>query len=209
MHITTEENPFFFKEKPKKNYFLIFLQVIAIFFALAIISYMFFLSPNQVKGPSMFPTFSDGDILLVSKINYWLDLIFSDHSFFEYKRGDIVVFYIPSRQNEEVVKRIIGIPGDKIAIRDGLILINDKVIQENYLPFGTKTDGGDFLSNWGESLIVPQDSYFVLGDNRNNSIDSRSSLLGFVNKKDIKGKVFFRIYPFEKFGIVQSSSIEI
>mgnify|MGYP000310910965 CR=1 FL=1 len=198
-------NPFFEKSEQKNKHFLIQLfEFIAIFLSLFLFFYLFVFTLNQVDGPSMMPTLKDKDIILVNKlpklldntqIGKSLDLIF--------KRGDIIVFQNPNVFAEELVKRIVALPKDKVSLRNGQIYVNNIPLQEKYLYRDTITLGADFLEDGGESKVVPDDSFFVLGDNRSKSIDSRNSAIGFIKKDLIKGKVFLRIWPFESFGIVE------
>lgn len=147
----------------------------------------FVLQRTIVEGDSMENTLSDGDHLYVEKISYRMDLL---------KRFDIIVFYPYGRDNEEYyVKRIIGLPGETLQIIDGEIYINGEVIEESY---GKETilDPG----RAAEPIILSEDEYFVMGDNRNISKDSRYSVVGNVKKKNIGGKAFFRISPLKEFG---------
>ena len=142
-----------------------------------------------VEGDSMMDTLSDGDNLIVSKLKAVSG---------KYKRFDIVVF--PYDRSGEVyyIKRIIGMPGETVRITDGSIFIDDIPLVEH---FGKEeiADGG--LA--GATVVLGRDEYFVLGDNRNESLDSRSSQVGNIKKKDIMGKVVLRIWPLKSFGKVR------
>lgn len=202
------ENPFFEKENQKRSSFLSILQSGAIILSVIVILYLFVLTPNQVSGPSMEPTFLDKEIIFVNRLSNWIGESDLGKSLsLDYKRGDVVVFQIPSKSSEEIVKRIIGLPGDKISLRNGRLFINDSQIREDYLPFGLQTEEGDFLQDGGESKVVPLNSYFLLGDNRPKSLDSRISSIGFVRREWIKGKVFLRLLPLNKFGIIRGEEI--
>lgn len=140
---------------------------------LAVILFRLFIAtPVRVDGDSMNPTLKNNQILLLNKIDK------------NYKRFDVVVF---NHNGNKLVKRIIGLPGDKVTYNNDLLYINDKLIEENY----TRKKTDDFISD-----TVPVDMYFVLGDNRSNSLDSR--YIGFVLKKDIEGTVNFSIIPPKK-----------
>lgn len=139
---------------------------------------------QQVVGPSMEPTFKSNDILILDKITY---------RFKEVKRSDIISFYYAD--SKYLIKRVIGLPGDYVEYKNNILYINGKIVEETYLQ-GVTTD--DFsLKDLGYD-VIPGDMYLVLGDNRNNSQDSRDSKVGLVNKKNIIGKVRFRIWPLNK-----------
>ena len=133
---------------------------------------LFVATPVRVDGDSMNPTLSNNQILLLNKMDK------------HYKRFDVIVF---NHNGNKLVKRIIGLPGDKVTYTDNKLYINDKLIKENY----TRKNTDDFISD-----KVPSDMYFVLGDNRSNSLDSR--YIGFVSKSDIEGVVNFSIIPPKK-----------
>ena len=152
---------------------------------------IFVLQPYIVEGLSMFPTFHDRDYLLVDKISY---RVHSPH------RGDVIVFKYPKDETYNYVKRIIGLPGDKIRIQDSKVYVIDSAhpdgvaISEPYVSPNNTTlpDSGSGQSEF----TVPADSYFVLGDNRMGSSDSRN--WGEVPKKDLIGRVLVLAYPFER-----------
>ncbi len=168
-------------------YDLIFYAVL-IFVCIYIIP-NFVLQRTIVDGSSMESTLHNGDHLYVEKLSYRFDAL---------NRYDIIVFYPYSRDNEEYyVKRIIGLPGETIQIIDSDIYINGEIIEEDY--------GNEPLENPGraaEPITLSEDEYFVLGDNRNISKDSRSEEVGNVRKENIGGRAFFRIKPFDKFGTI-------
>jgi signal peptidase I len=143
-----------------------------------------------VDGPSMENTLHNEEQLMVEKISYHFDAL---------KRFDIVVFYPYGREMEEYyVKRIIGLPDETIQIIDSDIYINGEVLKEDY--------GKDPITYAGiaaEPLTLGDDEYFVMGDNREVSFDSRYEEVGVVNKKNIGGKALLRIWPFAKFGFIE------
>lgn len=145
----------------------------------------FIIAPVRVVGPSMKDTLLDGDIMLLDKISY---------KFNDIKRFDIVVI---KYDNELIIKRVIGIPGDTIEYRDNKLYINDKYYEEKYLATGTQTESFD-LEGLTSKQKVPNNYYFVLGDNREESKDSR--IIGLINKKSIEGKAKFTLYPFNRIG---------
>ena len=166
-------------------YDLIFYAVLL--FACVYIIPNYVLQRTIVDGESMENTLFDGYHLYVEKISYRFDIL---------KRFDIIVFYPYGRENEDYyVKRIIGLPGETIQIVDGKIYINGEVLEENY--------GNEPILNPGRAaqpITLEEDEYFVLGDNRNISKDSRYPIVGNVKKKNIGGKAFFRVSPLKKFG---------
>ena len=145
---------------------------------------------TQVSGSSMETTLSDGDNLLVDKITYR----FSDP-----KRFDIIVFPFQYDTDTYYIKRIIGMPGETVQIDyDGNIYIDGEILGESY--------GREVIQNPGraaEPITLGEDEYFVMGDNRNNSSDSRDPSVGNIHRKDIIGRAWVRIWPFSKFGVLK------
>ena len=145
---------------------------------------------TQVSGSSMETTLSDGDNLLVDKITYR----FSDP-----KRFDIIVFPFQYDTDTYYIKRIIGMPGETVQIDyDGNIYIDGESLEESY--------GREVIQNPGraaEPITLGEDEYFVMGDNRNNSSDSRDPSVGNIHRKDIIGRAWVRIWPFSKFGVLK------
>lgn len=138
----------------------------------------FVVTPVRVNGDSMNDTLKDGEILILDKISY---------RFNDIKRFDIVVV---EHKTEKFIKRVIGLPGETLKIEDGNLFINEKLLKEDYL--NQKTE--DFTYDG----VIPNECYFVMGDNRGNSLDSR--YFGCFIKDDIAGKVNFTVFPFSKFG---------
>ncbi len=143
---------------------------------------------TKVSGDSMNDTLSDGDNLWISKLAYETG---------DPERFDIVVF--PYQDSETYyVKRVIGLPGETIGIdHRGNIYINGEILEENY---GNAVIDEDHIGRASEQITLGDDEYFVMGDNRNNSMDSRDESVGNISRSDIKGKAVFRLYPFDKFG---------
>lgn len=159
------------------------IQSIIIAVVLAFVIKMFLFDFVLVQGSSMHPTLENGDRLIINKIEYRLG---------EPDYGDIVILNYSS--SVEYVKRVIARGGDTVSIKDQVVYVNGEPIDEPYV----NTDPyGDF-----PEVTVPEGTYFVMGDNRANSSDSRFTSLGFVDRKDIVGHVFFRFWPFDKFGSV-------
>jgi signal peptidase I len=183
-------------------------QTIIIAISLCVILYVFIVTPNEVEGESMYPTFSNAEVVLTSKLNNWLGRTdFGKSLGLDYKRGDSVVLQKPG--DKDYIKRIIALPGERIAIRDGYVYINNNRLTENYLPPATYTQGGEFLEDGGEGKVVPENTYFVLGDNRTQSFDSRFNELGFVKESWLKGKVVLRSWPIDKFGLINAGEYKL
>lgn len=145
---------------------------------------------TQVQGESMEPTLHDADNLIVDKVTY---------RFKDPQRFDIIVFPFRYKENTYYIKRIIGLPGETVQIAtDGKIYIDGEVLEEGY--------GKEVIQDPGNAytpIKLKQDEYFVLGDNRNNSSDSRSTSVGVIHRKDIIGRAWVRIWPFSQFGVLK------
>ena len=137
-----------------------------------------------VIGDSMQTTLSDGDDLITDKITY---------RFRDPKRFDIVVFPFKENTSKLLIKRIIGMPGETVQIKNGKVYINGYELQENY-GIAVMNDAG--LAS--EPILLGEDEYFVLGDNRNNSQDSRFSSVGNVSRSDLIGRAWVRLWPLDK-----------
>ncbi len=197
-----DNNPFFDPEpKPKRNIFVSILQTLVIFTAIAILLYLFVITPNQVDGPSMEPNFYTGELLLTNRLVQWLGSSDLGNSLgVNYKRGDVIIFQKPGYK--EFVKRIIGLPGDRVAIRDGYVYVNNQKLNEDYLPPALYTNGGDLIFDGGQSVLVEEGTYIAMGDNRPVSNDSRYAAIGLIDRNWIKGRVILRFYPFDVFSII-------
>lgn len=143
---------------------------------------------TRVDGMSMYPTLSDGDHLIVDKLTYQ----FSDP-----KRFDIIVFPFRYQEDTYYVKRVMGLPGETVQIIGGVLYINGTALQEDY---GRETMEMGGLAS--EPVTLGEDEYFVLGDNRNNSSDSREPSVGNIARESIIGKVRFRVWPLTGLGLV-------
>ena len=142
----------------------------------------FIVEPYLVDGTSMNPTLQPNERLLVSKFAY---------TFSEPKKNDIIVFKYPSNQTRDFIKRVIAVPGETFEIRDGVVYVNGQKLQEDYILENTR---GSY-----PKVIIPSGHVFVMGDNRNNSEDSRYPKVGFVPYSLIKGKGVLIFWPFELF----------
>lgn len=136
----------------------------------------------RIPSPSMVPTIEVGDRVVVTRFSYWFD---------GPKRGDVVVFKYPNNEKVDYIKRVIGLPGETVAFWDNNLYINDTWVAEDYLPEGTITN--DF-----GPIEVPENCYFMCGDNRQNSSDSRS--WGFVDKRLLIGKGQLIYWPIGHIG---------
>ncbi len=145
---------------------------------------------TKVIGSSMEPMLSDGDNLIVDKISY---------RFGEPKRFDIIVFPFRYAEKTYYIKRIIGLPGETVYIdENGLIYIDGEVLKESY--------GKDVIADPGrayEPVTLGEDEYFVMGDNRNNSSDSRDPVVGNIHRDEFIGKAWMRIWPLNKIGMIK------
>ena len=172
------------------------LQTFVLAAAIFVIVYLFLLQPNMIKGASMETNFFDGDYILTEKVMY---------RFREPKRGEVVVFQSPSRPDVDYIKRIIGLPGETISLTDGIIYINGLPLEEKYQPT-VETAAGRFLTE-GKEFTVPEGTYFVMGDNRTHSSDSRE--FGTVALEDIRGRAILRYWPLNRFGNISTPNYAI
>ncbi|MCQ2749182.1 MAG: signal peptidase I [Clostridia bacterium] len=163
--------------------------IIGLAFGISLLINKYVLETTQVVGESMSPFFVEGDRLLVNKMAY---------AFVGPKRGDIIVFD-PEIDDKNFVKRVIALPGETIDIKDGHVFINEEILSENYL---TGVNVQTFASSKKLPYVLGNDEYFVMGDNRQVSYDSRAENIGTITKSKIKGKVFFMVYPFEKLSAI-------
>lgn len=145
---------------------------------------------TSVQGSSMETTLSDGDNLIVDKISYR----FRDPS-----RYDIIVFPYQYEEDTYYIKRIIGLPGETVQVKDGAVYINDELLESDIYGREPMNDPGIAA----EPITLGEDEYFVLGDNRNNSSDSRSPSVGVLHREDLIGRAWVRIYPFSKMGVIK------
>lgn len=141
--------------------------------------------PSFIVGSSMLPTFEEGDMVLVERVSQF---------FSQPKVGDVVVaqshIKLDEKHDKVIIKRVIGLPGDHIIVTEGKVYVNGEEIDDSYT-FDKTTDGE-------LDTVVPDEHLFLLGDNRLNSNDSRSAEVGMVPRSDLRGKVWFRLWPFNK-----------
>ncbi len=147
---------------------------------------------TAVEGSSMEATLSDGDNLIVDKITY---------RFRDPERFDIIVFPFQYEAKKFYIKRIIGLPGETVQIdQAGTIYINGEVLEENY---GREIIKPENIGIAIDPITLGEDEYFVMGDNRNNSTDSRTEIVGNIHRDDIVGRAWVRIWPLNKFGVLR------
>ena len=181
------------KDEKKKTKVKEYVESIIIAILIALFIRTFIICAYKIPSRSMVPTLLVGDHILVNKFVYGVKIPLLRRTIIPFgspKRGDIVVFIYPNDRSKDFIKRVIGVAGDKLEIRNKQIFINDKVHKD---PHGIYSDnvihpkGIDTRDNFGP-VIVPDKSIFVMGDNRDESLDSR--FWGFVNLKDVEGKAF-------------------
>lgn len=160
------------------------IQSILVAAAIFLVVYMFLFRPFQVNGESMYPNFHDKQYVLTNLITL---------RFNKPKLGDVIVFKAPPDPDKDFIKRVIGTPGDTVMVKDGDVYLNgQKLDQSAFLKPEVKTYGGSFLHE-GESVTVPADEYFVMGDNRPYSSDSRE--WGFVKTNEVIGESMLIYWP--------------
>lgn len=171
-----------------------YLEALVIAVVLALFIITFIAQSFLVQGSSMVPTLHDGERLLVDKLTW---------RFRQPRRGEIVVFKYPSDPSRKFIKRIIGIPGDTILLKEGKVYVNGKLLEESYVNGPTF---GAFYRDWGP-IEVKEGHYFVLGDNRTNSDDSRYEDVGLVARNLLVGRALLRYWPVSRVSIVQIPGI--
>ena len=191
-----------FWEKFKTVYLVDILESFSIAMAISVIIYYVFLIPNMVEGQSMEPNFHDKELLITDRTIQRLGgTVIGQDLHYNYHRTDVIIF---TTQGQDLIKRVIGLPGDKIKIQDGAVYVNGEILSEPYLPANLKTYMPfrfEATFDEGQEVTVPENSYFVMGDNRNNSKDARFKDVGFIPRENIKGRVLVRYFPFNEFTI--------
>lgn len=176
-----------------KDYFIEFFQTVVVIGAIFALIYLFVARFHKVSGNSMVPTFRSGDFLITEKVTY---------RFGTPKTGDIVILKNPRDESQEFIKRIIALPGDTIRIERSFVFVNEQQLSEPYLPPDIPTPAGAYLSE-GSTIKVGANQYFVMGDNRSHSSDSRD--WGGVSKQEIIGRALFRYWPPQAIGLLTSN----
>lgn len=176
-----EEQPL---HKKAYSFFSDTLQTFLIALAVFSVIYFFVARPFQVSGESMYPTYKDKEYIFTNILGLKLGHL---------NRGDVVVFKAPMDKSKDFIKRVVGLPGDSVGLSDGYVTLNSERLDESsYINDDVKTFGGAFLKE-NDSIIVPDDSVFVMGDNRAYSSDGRE--WGMLKQADIIGKSFFVYWP--------------
>lgn len=172
------------------KFIMSFLETVVVALVISVVLYLFIMTPHEVVGRSMDPTYKNGEMLMANKILYKMK---------KPERGDVIIFKYSETQ--DFIKRIIGLPGETVMLKDGKLYINGNLLDEsNYLSSSVYTNGGEYLSE-GETITVPEGRYFACGDNRPHSSDSRT--FGPIDEKDIKGKAWIVYFPFNQFRLVK------
>jgi signal peptidase I len=177
------------QERPSKSSGLFnalsWIRDLAFSVLIAVILIVFIYQPVKVEGTSMMPALTDQERIFINKFNYHFGIG-------GIERGDMVVFWFPNDQTKSYIKRVIGLPGDVVEIDRGQVIVNGKALPETYVP----DEYRDRTSY--PARPVPPDNYFVLGDHRSSSNDSRN--WGYVPRKYIYGKAVFVYWPLDKMG---------
>ena len=177
------------------SFILEFVQSIVLALSVFVLMYLFVAQPNEVKGNSMLPNFVNGEFLLTDKISYAIG---------KPVRGDVIVFKAPpsepcSESECEYIKRIMGVPGDKVKVEGGKVYLNGELLNQSFLPDDYVSDSGEFCKE-GEEVTVPEGTYLPFGDNRSHSRDGRE--FGPIKKDLIVGKAFFKYWPVSAVGLI-------
>jgi signal peptidase I len=177
------------------GFFLDIIETIVIALSIFLIIYLFVASPHQVNGQSMVPNFKSGEYVLSDKVSF---------RFRDPKRGEVIVFHAPEAANCpkgtgcDFIKRVMGLPGETIEVYNNHIYVNGTAIEEPYIPADFQTLPGNATK--GKKVILGPNEFFVSGDNRPYSSDSRT--WGAITKDEIVGKAFFRYWPLNVAGMV-------
>ena len=172
------------------SFFLDIIEVVVFAVGIFFFIYLLIMRPHKISGQSMMPNFQDAEYLLTEKVTYYTR---------NPERGDVVVFMPPVSTTDEYIKRVIGLPGELVLLKDSHVYINDKLLNEPYLKDSVVTTGGSFLGD-DKEYKVPDGQYFVMGDNRPNSSDSR--YWGTITKKVISGRAWIAYWPVSLMGVV-------
>ncbi len=190
-------DPNLYGEEPPRSfaqslggYAVEFFETLVVFGAIFAAIYLFVAQFHKVSGNSMVPTMHNGDYLITEKVSY---------RFRNPKEGEIIVLKNPRDESQDFIKRIIAVPGDTLQISNNAVFVNGKELPESYLPAGTSTRTGAFVSE-GALIKVGNNQYFAFGDNREHSSDSRE--WGPITKEEIIGRALFRYFPIPVIGLL-------
>ena len=184
------------------SFFTDFMETVVISLSIFLIVYLFFMQPHQVNGQSMVPNFQSGEYVLTDKISYRLG---------NPERGDVIVFHAPEAAHCakgtgcDFIKRVLGVPGDTIEIKNNAVYVNGQKLPEPYIPADYKVLPGNYTKNG--PVTLGENEYFASGDNRPYSSDSRA--WGPITKEDVVGKAFFRYWPPAVMGPIHSATYDI
>jgi len=187
----------------KKSVVREWVESIVVAFILAMFIRTFVVQAFKIPTGSMRPTLLVGDIILVNKFIYGAKIPFTGYKLPKVrspKRGDIMVFIYPEDAKKDFIKRLVGLPGDTVEIKNGTIYVNDQPLVDNGFSQRYYYNRGDFAED-GKKIVVPRDNYFVLGDNSASSQDSR--YWGFVPEKNILGQAMIVYWPLQRVRIIQ------
>ena len=176
-------------ENTKKEIVSMLLYLVFVFVAVYLII-TFVGQRTAVNGSSMEPTLSHGDNLIMDKLTY---------HFRDPERFEVIIFPCPTDPAVYYIKRVIGLPGETVQIKDGLVYIDGQVLTDDIYGISETTESGIA----GEPIVIGENEYFVLGDNRPISKDSRYDDVGLIHREEIEGRAFFRIYPLDKMELVK------
>ncbi len=185
------------------GFFLDVVETVVITASILLVFYLLILQPHQVNGQSMVPTFQSGEFLITDKVSYKIG---------DPKRGEIIVFHAPEAANCpegtgcDFIKRILAVPGDTIRLSNSTFFVNGETLNEPYIPSDFETKAGDFTRG-SRTVSLGPGEYFVVGDNRPYSSDSRQ--WGPIQRSDIVGKALFRYWPFDVAGMIESAEYDI
>lgn len=172
------------------NLVLDFLETIVVALSIFVVIYLFLMQPHEIKGSSMEPNFHNNEYILTDKISYRLH---------EPARGDVVIFKAPVNPDVDYIKRVIGLPSDRIKVQNGAVYLNGEKLKEDYLADSTSLFPGSFMAE-GQEITVPAGKLFVMGDNRPHSSDSRQ--FGPVPLDSVIGRAFLRYWPLTMMGML-------
>lgn len=176
------------------NFFFDFLETIVVALSIFVVVYLFILQPHEVKGNSMEPSFQNNEYIITDKISY---------RFKEPHRGDVIIFKAPVNPDVDYIKRIIALPGEQVMVQNGEVYVNNTRLIESYIDTLTPLFPGSTMQE-STPITVPEGDYFVMGDNRSHSSDSRE--FGPIDKKLIIGRAVFRYWPLNSIGAIPEAN---
>lgn len=179
------------------TFFLDVLEVVVFAIGIFFFVYLLILRPHKIKGQSMQPNFPDAEYLLTEKVTYYLR---------KPVRGDVIVFSPPVSEDDEYIKRVIALPGETVRVQEGKVYVNGELLKEEYLDDSVYTFDEGFLGE-GVDFLVPEGKYFVMGDNREHSSDSRA--FGPIAFNKISGRAWVVYWPPQESGVVKLPSFNL